>query len=179
MAIITSQITEKLHKQVFESFKPYAEQLIKEGKTEQDIVAAFQTLMRRKVNDYYYKATALRGLDSLIDDILKLGKARGDSKAEVIFYVMLTERNIPFKFQYRIGPYRADFLFNGWLVVEIDGPQHSLQEDHDKNRDSYLLNKGFTTFRIPLWILLNAPDAAIDEILALLEQEVKPKAINQ
>ena len=103
--------------------------------------------------------------------IKKIQESTADSKAEIIFCDLLRQHQIDYKFQYKIGKYRADFLIDKWLIVEIDGQQHGHQKEYDAIRDKYLNKKGYSVLRIPLWILLNVKDAAIEEIKQLLKEK--------
>ena len=93
-------------------------------------------------------------------NIFDLQKA--DSKAEAIFYELLQNSGTKFSFQHNIGPYRVDYLVMGFLIIEIDGPQHD--KNHDDKRDKYLRKMGYKIIRIPTWVLVSCPDAAIQEI---------------
>ncbi len=154
------EITEKLKNKVLEDFKPLAAEMIANGATKDNVVDFFQAQMRIKASNYHnkYRLTHVsREIKELIDKKL-LG-----SKTEAVFYLMLKEKKIPFKSQYKIGPYRADYLIGESLVVEIDGPMH--EKPRDARRDNYLKQMGYETFRVPTWILYSCPEAVIDEII--------------
>jgi len=155
------EITKKLHKQTIESFRPLAEYMAQNGATEDEIVSTFQNQMRIKRVKYYERIKTLGNiLRPLFVDI------KTTSKAEWIFNGFLSENNIPFKYQYKIGPYIADFLINNFLVLEIDGPNHN--QDKDDRRDKYMEKMGYKILRIPLWIVCNSPTAIISELKQLL-----------
>lgn len=99
----------------------------------------------------------------------------GDSKAESIFYSLLTENNINFEFQKKIGKYYADFVINK-LVVEVDGPHHwknKNQVNYDLERDSYIEKQGYIILRVRLYTLVCNIDKIIKIIKAL---SIKTKA---
>lgn len=50
-----------------------------------------------------------------------------------------------------IGPYTADFLVEGRLVVEVDGSSHAVRgrADSDRRRDRQLAAWGFQVLRVP------------------------------
>lgn len=154
------EITEKLHSRAMSDFKPVIEQMAAEGCSEDQIVKAYQAHMQIKTNQYYEK---LKGMAS-IGTILKIADIteKADSKAEMIFYTLMENSGIKFTFQHVIGPYRADYLVMGFLVIEIDGPQHD--KEHDERRDRYLRKMGYKIIRIPTWVLMSCPEAAIQEI---------------
>ncbi|MFA6290168.1 MAG: DUF559 domain-containing protein [Victivallales bacterium] len=153
------EITEKLHSKVMADFKPTIEQMANEGCSQDQIVGVYQAYMRTRVNRYYQKSNFLKAFrDCYSPDDLK----KTDSKIETLFYMQLQNAVIDFKFQVVIGPYRVDYLIGGFLIIEIDGPQH--KKNHDERRDKYLRKMGYKIIRIPTWILVSCPDAAIQEI---------------
>ena len=82
----------------------------------------------------------------------------------MVFYEILKENNIPFQFQYPIGPYIVDYLVKDFLALELDGPLHEKegQKAHDKRKDKYLNRMGYKVLRIPL-LLLNIDQKAVIE----------------
>lgn len=167
-----NEITKKLADNVLKSFMPAIEEMARKGATSDQIVKAFQNQVRMKESQYY---SALRAPQRIGDTITAfLSQKTADSKAETIFYSMLRENGMKFEFQRQIGPYRVDFLFWGFLVVELDGPHHTVGRD-DK-RDAYLKSMGYMILRIPLWILEADPKAVIDEIMELQPKKKKRAA---
>lgn len=168
------EITEKLHKKMMEEFQPTAERLAKEGRDASEIATIFQGQLRIKIAEYYKSDTSPKLIGEILNDILDSSKkANADSKAESIFYQMLIEQNLDFKFQYPIGPYRADYLFSGFLVVELDGPQY--EKKHDEKRDLYMRQMGYKIIRVPIPILIWSPSAVIDEIKDVIFTKKKSK----
>lgn len=154
-------ITKKLHDKHMNDFRPFAEQLAAEGADEDKIVRAYHAWLKGKKQTYYaHVAGKMEPLSSVVGSFLK-NRGPG-SKAEVILYQMLEDAKINFQFQYGIGPYTADFLIAGFLVLEIDGPQHD--EKKDAVRDRYMRKMGYKVLRIPIHILCACPEAVIDEI---------------
>lgn len=141
-------------------FLPIAEDMAVAGCSKEQIVKAYQAQMKVKTNQYYNNLTNMKSIKSIIKD--QNFQAKADSKAELIFCEMLTKENIRFEFQYVIGPYRADYLIEKFLVVEIDGAQHDPVKD--ARRDKYMEKMGYRIFRIPLWLLIADPSAAVAEI---------------
>lgn len=143
-------------------FRPFAEQLAAEGANEKEIVRSYQAWLKAKTYNYYsHIAGKMTPLASIIQGIQE---KRADSKAEVIFYDILASANINFQFQFPIGPYTADFLIAGFLVLEIDGQQHAQRKEKDEARDRYMRKMGYKVLRVPLHILCACPEAVIDEI---------------
>ena len=61
-------------------------------------------------------------------------------------------RNQKFRREYPIPPYTADFCCVAWkLILEVDGEHLQTDEgrEHDKRRDRYLAEQGYTLLRIP------------------------------
>jgi very-short-patch-repair endonuclease len=157
------EITKRLHDSALENFIPVIERMAEEGHSENEIVDAYQSHMRLKTAHYYSKLKEPKPIgDCLnIDDL-----QNADSKIEKIFYDSLVKSGIRFDFQMKIGPYRVDYLIMGFLVVEIDGPQH--EKNHDDRRDAYLRKMGYKIIRIPVWVLVSCPDAIMQEIKELM-----------
>lgn len=169
------EITQKLHKKVMDDFYPIAEQLAKEGKNKDEIVAIYQRQMNLKIHQYYNKKQSLISTKEIFGSILqKIDKGDANSKAEQIFYEMLIDNNIKFQFQFPIGQYKADYLFGGFLVVELDGAQHN--KEHDDRRDKYMRSMGYKIIRVPIWVLVSCPDAVLQEIQEVLKEVGKTNA---
>ena len=150
----------KVQDKVVDDFYPVALKLRLEGRSNDEIQQAFQNEIKKREKDFYRR----KNEPALFSDILKNVELenKADSRTEVIFYRLLEKNNIKFQFQYKIGRYRADFLVNDFLVVEIDGPQH--QEKHDQIRDKYMRKLGYKILRIPIFILTADPRAIIEEV---------------
>ncbi len=73
------------------------------------------------------------------------------TKAENLLWQNLRNRQLEgFKFrrQQPLGPYIVDFVnFEERIVIEIDGGQHTLLKDKDKQRDAWLNEEGFKVLR--------------------------------
>ena len=69
------------------------------------------------------------------------------TKSEKRFAELLEINNIPFKQQYVIGNYIADFLVNK-TVIELDGSSHTGREVYDEIRDSNIRSAGFKVIRV-------------------------------
>jgi very-short-patch-repair endonuclease len=79
--------------------------------------------------------------------------------------------NITLDLQVRIHQYRADFLVNEGLVVEIDGAAyHSSDEaiQRDGERDEFMMGLGFNILRIPAKVVFATPDEAVSRVRASL-----------
>ena len=75
-------------------------------------------------------------------------------------------------FQVGEGRYRADFLADEWLVIEIDGAAwHSSPEAQarDRARDAYFESLGYTVLRIPAKVVFNSPTEAVDKVRSARE----------
>jgi very-short-patch-repair endonuclease len=157
------EITKEIHKAALSEFYPLIEEMAQSGASKGDIVNAFNKHIQIKTRqfykgkkDFYTFKEAWQAADV---------EKNADSKAEIVFTQMLLSEGLSFKFQYPIGNYRADYLFGKDLVVELDGPQH--EKKRDEVRDKYLKKMGYRTLRIPLWLLVQDPKAAIATIKEL------------
>jgi very-short-patch-repair endonuclease len=168
------EITEKLHKMMMEDFRPVAEKMASEGHDADEIVATFQNHLKIKTEEFYKIDKSPKKVSEILAGAFGLlEKQSADSKAESIFYQMLHEHGLRFDFQYSIGPYRADYLFSGFLVVELDGPQH--EKDYDEKRDAYMRRMGYKIIRVPINILIWSPYAVIEEIQEAIFSEDKKR----
>lgn len=74
--------------------------------------------------------------------------------------------------QVDMPPYRADFVAQGWLVIEIDGAEwHSSAEaiERDRERDVVMQKRGLRVLRLPAKLVFRTPDEAIARMRAALE----------
>ena len=81
-----------------------------------------------------------------------------------------------FKFtrQFPLGPYIADFVCREkCLVIELDGSQHHDNADHDRNRDLYMLQNGYSVLRVPSATALNNLVGLCETILAALDDRME------
>lgn len=82
-----------------------------------------------------------------------------------------------FRRQVPIGPYIADFLcVDAKLILEIDGDSHyeGNAQEHDRQRDIFLQEKGFTVVRLSNRRVREDTDAIIEYIVGLLEKWGSP-----
>lgn len=147
-----------------DEFMPIAEKLKAEGIPEHLIYRYFKNFVHDRSIKFYREQNVIKPIRFFIntDDIRE--KANADSKIERIFFDALREAGIRFKFQYRVGKYKIDFLIGTHLAVEIDGPQHELSKEKDHRRDEYIRSQGFTVVRIPIWLIVNDMGAVIKEL---------------
>ena len=81
-----------------------------------------------------------------------------------------------FKFyrQFAIGPFIADFCCrSARLVVELDGEQHSKQEDADLRRSAFLVEQGYRAIRFWNNEVLREIERVLETILQALEKPPK------
>jgi very-short-patch-repair endonuclease len=157
-----------IQEKIINQLLPVCQKLRDEGFSDSDIQKYVRDHHKKIVFDFYGSQN-LNKIDNVLLSLVGEFQDAG-SKIELLFYDFLKTNDIPFKFQYKIGFYRADFLLWEDLVVELDGPQHELQKDKDKIRDAYLKKMGYRVLRIPTWILVEKPQEVIEMIL-----EHKPK----
>ena len=94
-------------------------------------------------------------------------------------------RGLRLDLQVAEGPYRADFLADTWLVIEIDGAAwHSSPEAvaRDETRDRYFESLGYSVLRISAKLVFDHPDSAVRLVRSALQvgkrtmPEVAPKS---
>jgi very-short-patch-repair endonuclease len=163
---ITQEITDKFRKEL----EPIAVEMAKSGSNSRDISAFIQKQMQRKIRDFYYseeldKLSTRRIMVDVFRDVEGCSTEEdADSKAEKIFYRILKKNDIPFDFQVKIGPYKVDYLINGSLVFEGEGPCHIGREDYDKRRENYLKRMGYDVLRMRWNTISLSPEAVIEGI---------------
>lgn len=159
-----SENTEKLKAEVTEKFR----QLFGDEVSSQDKAKVQKYLsiyMQQKQTAFYNGKQEIAGMKATVRETLELlGGIKPDSKAEVIMYEVLTEAKIPFQFQYKIGPFRVDFLIGDSFVFELDGPLHALNPKYDADRKKYIESKGYTVLAVPLWVAMFDKQAVVERI---------------
>src|SRR6218665_1130614 len=76
--------------------------------------------------------------------------------------------------QVKISPYRADFLINDWLMVEIDGATyHSSTEaiKRDRERDEFMQARGYSVIRIPASVAFKTPGKAVGRVRSFMSRK--------
>jgi very-short-patch-repair endonuclease len=165
---------------IVEEFMPYANKLMAEGMDPDKIQDVFAKILEKKRRGFYRKPI-MHTTGSIINsmklfEIFEKNKNSADSNAERIFYDMLKESGIRFTFQRQIGPYRVDYLVDGFLVLELDGPQHEKAKTYDAKRDAYMKHLGYKVYRVPLMVLINNPSKIIENIHRGIEKYRTKKA---
>lgn len=69
------------------------------------------------------------------------------SYPEQVAYDWLTENNVDFEHNKKVGKFFPDFIVNGNLIIEIDG-EHWHTEEKDRVKDLFFEEAGYTVFRI-------------------------------
>lgn len=85
--------------------------------------------------------------------------------------------NVKFRRQVPIGPYIADFLcIERKIIIEVDGDSHYQNgaQEHDRKRDTFLREKGFTVLRLSNRQVLVNTDGIIEHIVGWLEEQGSP-----
>jgi very-short-patch-repair endonuclease len=74
--------------------------------------------------------------------------------------------------QAQLGMHRVDFLVNNRLVVEVDGHQwHKDRFYEDRERDQYLIERGYTVIRFPARQVFRDPKSCVVKIERSLRQQ--------
>lgn len=163
------QITKKLRLEFAQKFLPMAEDLRSEGHTDYEISKTFMDFVKCETRKFYRQQKSPRKMDDIFGDLKSIDEyMNADSKIETIYCDIFYRADIPFDFQYKIGPYRADFLIDKKLVFEIDGPMHD--KAYDDRRDKYMEKLGYNVLRVPAWLASVSQDAVIKEIKEYLNK---------
>jgi very-short-patch-repair endonuclease len=106
--------------------------------------------------------------------LLGLTDARAESILESILRVRLRAAGINVRSQVPIGRYRADFLVDGWLIIEADGALHGteMQFASDRERDSFFVGNGFPVLRFTYRQIVDQWPQTLRAISAALNQRV-------
>lgn len=109
---------------------------------------------------------------ALLVELIKLGELKCREHARVLHgrFTLELQRTIDTP----AGRYRADFLLNSKLIVEVDGHEyHSSKEAHvyDRQRDRALKRQGFDTIRVAAIEVIKNARAVGAEIVGLLAIE--------
>ena len=144
-------------------YHPIVDHWLRNGKSQNEVTRLLKKIMDEKTKIFYKdkNIVPLRyALDECLIDIYKsyVGESLGkltDSSAERIFLEMMRDERIPVRFHSKIGPYTVDYLVNGILVVELDGPRHARKKQIEKDeiRNRYLLRMGYKVLRVPVLML--------------------------
>jgi len=71
--------------------------------------------------------------------------------------------------QMPVGPYFADFAcFSEKLIIELDGGQHTMAEDHDAGRTDFLEAQGYRVIRFGNIDALTNRDGVLETVAAAL-----------
>jgi very-short-patch-repair endonuclease len=100
------------------------------------------------------------------------------TKAEDVFWFNVRARRLngyKFRRQHLIGPYIVDFVcLRAKLIVELDGGQHALQQEYDRERDAFLKKQGFRVLRFWNTELLTNRDGVLETVLRELQSVGAP-----
>ena len=157
--------SERLLKKVSQDFLPIAERLRSEGVSDANIMITLNRHIDRERHKLYNLKKEPEAIKGAIKRVMD---QENDSKIEHIYYQLFEKNGIPFKFQYKIGPYRADFLIAGDIVFEIDGPWHN--KDYDKVRDEYMESRGYSIMRIPFNIAASYHRTVLEDLQEVLSE---------
>ena len=86
-------------------------------------------------------------------DLVRLSRnlRKGQTDAENLLWRHLRRKQLEglrFRRQQPIGKYIVDFVcLEKRLILEIDGSQHAIDQDNDKQRDNWLLTEGYRILR--------------------------------
>ncbi len=156
---LTSNLIERL-KNIFGSFIT-----IKDRSKVEKFIYLYK---KNKDSEHILSKKDPRRLDTIIKRSLEsVAGINPDSKIELFVHNILQQERLNFAFQYKIGPFRADFLIADSLILEIDGPMHN--KKYDQRRDKYLKKMGYDIMRVPTWLVEMDTDLIIQEIRTRLD----------
>ena len=93
---------------------------------------------------------------------------RKSTDAEIRLWAHLRSRrfqDVKFRRQHPIGPYVVDFCsVKAKMIVELDGGQHSAEQERDAKRTAYLNDQGFDVMRFWDHDVLNQTEAVLERI---------------
>ncbi|WP_206054827.1 endonuclease domain-containing protein [Nitrosococcus wardiae] len=103
---------------------------------------------------------------------------REPSEAERQLWQHLRRRQLGgyrFRRQHPLGHYVVDFVcLEAQLVIEVDGGQHSEQQDYDQWRTEWLTQRGFRVLRFWNHEVLSSTEAVITAIWYALHGDTLP-----
>ena len=106
---------------------------------------------------------------------------RNPTDAEKKLWSLLRRKQLSgyrFRRQVPIGPYVVDFAcLAAHLVIEVDGGQHALSVERDKERTTWLEARGYKVVRFWNNEVLGNPDGVLQTILSALENQTPPHPI--
>lgn len=109
-------------------------------------------------------------------------------EAMIQYYGLIPSRGIlcgnglTLDLQVKMPPYRADFVVDRWLVVEIDGAAyHSSPEAiaRDKKRDEVMNSRGYSVLRMPAKIVLYSPSKAMQIVRSAIAKGNEYNIVHQ
>lgn len=101
---------------------------------------------------------------------------KNQTDAEKILWYRLRNRGLhgyKFRRQMPVGPYVADFMYqSAYLIIEVDGGQHSDNKEYDQYRDDFLRANGYKVIRLWNNEVLNNMDGVLEAITLALSEDV-------
>lgn len=83
---------------------------------------------------------------------------------------------VTFRRQHAIGNYVPDFCSpKARLIIELDGSQHTEQEDYDRERTEYLQSRGYKVLRFWNNQVMNDIDGVIRAIIQTTDADSQPQ----
>lgn len=161
-----NEIIERIKQESFTKIKSILIDMAEQGKTPKEIVAFFNDYVRAKLTEYYNKQKEPTRIGSHISSMIANLRDANTSKAEIILAGLFEEHGISYKYQYQVGPYKADFLIGENILLELDGPIHEndIHKQIDKRRDKYFRRMGYQVIHVPLKLLAIDPHLLVRTI---------------
>jgi very-short-patch-repair endonuclease len=84
-------------------------------------------------------------------------------------------KNLKFRRQQQIGPYIVDFVtFEKKVVIEVDGGQHAVEKDEDRERERWLQGQGFEVVRYWNNHILESIESVMEDIVRRVSKHRPP-----
>jgi len=102
----------------------------------------------------------------------RLRGAMTNAEQRLWLHLRRTNMGVRFRRQHPFGSYIADFAcLEPKLVIEVDGPQHAEQRDHDARRDAFFAQRGFSTLRFNADEVLSDTDGVLSMIFDAIARQ--------
>lgn len=110
--------------------------------------------------------SAINGIKTQIAAQMRKLPTKGEKHLWNAIAPLAAENSWLIEKQVFINPYIADFVINGRIIIECDGPFH--RKRYDERRDQFLLAKGYRTLRLKNEEISNDISGCLTKIKAFI-----------
>jgi len=106
-------------------------------------------------------------LGGALVNLAKLLRKRSTDAERLLWWHLRSKQidGLKFRRQEPIGPFIADFVcFEKRLVIELDGGQHAVEQEKDRERDGWFNKEGFRILRFWNTDVLGNIEGVLEEI---------------